>query len=371
MITCFFTMFRLNEKKNYQVVSNKSNFTQKFTDVLNRKYFPLNDKTIRLFYVVFLALFALTLYHFSQLDVAILWKNDSYLLLGNPDRLHLPALASIIHFASGIIAILILIVIILMFKSGRHLMAILLVPFFLYYLTLKVAGNSRWAPLITASALPFLFKPKSIRSLIAVTCTVIITMLLYFGVLFGRNRGNYFSQGVAAIPSNIENGVKSIAILSPKLLATAFSSGWNLSLSLKKYGDKEITFDTKYKILVFSPLISSIDGYNDALEDRNKLKLSSYAPVGFIGESYFLGYGFFLFAIMFLYFAIRYCNKIVARYSLIGMLLVSPAFLFFFKMQGYPIRNCFRYLLIGIVSGFILDWLQKRKSRRIAGNEVS
>lgn len=363
MMVCLLTMYKLKVER-IKSADKKNSIGEKISELLNRKYFPLNNKTVQFFYVLFVGLLIMTVYHLTNLNLEVLWKNDQYLLLGNPEKLNLPAVASIIHFAAGIIAILILILMLLMFKSGRYLMGTLLIPFFLYYLLLKVAGNSRWAPLIVASSLPFLYKPRSIKSAITVGLILVITLLLYLGVLFGRNRGNYNTQGISAIPSNINNGVKSAAILFPRMMATAFSSGWNLSLSLKKYENKNVTFDTKYKMLVFSPLISSIDGYNDALENRNKLKLSSYAPVGFIGETYFLGVGFFIFAIVFLYFAIRYCNKIVARYNLIGMLLVSPAFLFFFKMQGYPIRNCFRYLILGVVFGFLLDWFQKRKAKR-------
>ena len=365
MSVCFLSMFRLKVSRNNTLENKAASFGQKMSEILNKKYFPLNDKTVQFFYILFVGFLVMTIYHLSNLDLDILWRNDQYLLLGNPEKLHLPLLASIIHFAAGIIAILILILSLLMFKSGRYIMGSLLIPFFLYYLMLKVAGNSRWAPLITVSALPFLYKARSVKSAIAMSLTLIITFLLYLGVLFGRNRGNYNTQGISAITSNISNGVKSAEILFPRMMATAFSSGWNLSLALRKFENKDVTFETKYKMLVFSPLISSVDGYNDKLEKDNKLKLSSYAPVGFIGESSFLGTGFFIFGIVFLYFAIRYCNKIVARYSLIGLLLVAPALLFFFKMQGYPIRNCFRYLLLGIVFGFMLDWFQKRTAKRV------
>ncbi|QEC68561.1 hypothetical protein FRZ67_15060 [Panacibacter ginsenosidivorans] len=364
MVMCFLSMYKLkvNQVETGNEKANK--VSGKITEILNKQYFPANEKTLRFFYILFVGLLAMTLYHFSNLDTKILWQNNQYLLLGNPDELNLPPIASIIHFAAGIIAILVLILSLLMYKSGRYIMGTLLIPFFLYYLLLKVAGNSRWAPLIVVSALPFLYKPKSIRSVISISACLLLTLLLYIGVLYGRNAANRNTQGIAAISGNIRNGIEGAALLFPKIATTAFSSGWNLSLSLKKFETKDVSFDLKYKMLVFSPLISSIDGYNDKLEDKNRLLLSPYAPVGFIGETYFLGAGFFLFAIFFLYFAVRYCNKIVARYNLLGMLLLSPAFLFFFKMQGYPVRNCFRYLIIGIILGYMLNWFQKRKAKR-------
>lgn len=353
MLLCFASLYRLKNlnKNNYNF-----SLLQKYSDFTNRKFFPLNQTTLLIYFLSFSFFAFLMLIHLNYMNLNLLWMNNQYKLLSNATALQLPLAASLINVLAGIFAIVLLIIIILLIKSGRYFMAIGLLPMFLYFFTLKIAANSRWGPLIVASSIPFLYKRGSLKSMLLIFFTAFFSLMFFLGVLFGRNGGTN-TQGISAIYSNISNGINGAAFLFPKILGSTFSGAWNFDLTLQKFDSKTVVYDAEYKLLAFSPLPSTLDGY-DEIKDRNILKILSYAPVGAFGELYYFGILYFLLFLLFLFFSLRFCNRVVIKHNLLGILVVSPFYLFFLKIQEYPIRNSFRYILLALVAGYILNKLR-------------
>lgn len=312
------------------------------------------------YYFVFLILLIFVGIHFYQINIDLLLMNNTYHLLKDADALNLGLVARLIHFLSGIIAIGIGAFVVLLFKNKMAPLAILLIPLFLYFLTLKVAANSRWGPLIIVSLIPFVYDRKSFKSKILTLGMGIVVLALYLGALFGR--GSINTQGILPILSNIGSGFQLIGYFFPKIISTSLSSSWNFDLALQVFDNKDIDFDLSYKLLAFSPLISSMDGY-DSLVDSNMIQIHTYAPINFIGELYFFGIGYMVFAFLVILFVLIKANKLFVKYGLISILPCATLYLFFFKMQQYPIRNNWRFLVISLIFIYIFDKFMKKRSK--------
>jgi len=356
----FLSMYKLKDAKK-RAPKRKLEIRQKIKAFFDRRLFPMNMRTLVTYSIAYILCFLMVVYHFTHINWDLLWQNNTYHLLKNTEDLNLSFLVGLIHVLSGVFAIFILCYMVLLAKSNRTILALGMLPFFLYFLSLKLAENSRWSALIVITAVPFVYKKNSIKATLSVWFFGITSFLFYLSAAAGR--GGYYSQGIKPIFDNIKTGLAGISVFFPKIMATALSSGWNLYLSLYKFGNKNVSFDPSYKFLVYSPLLSSIDGYDD-IKVQNILKIKAYAPVGFMGELYFFG-PFFLFAtLLFLWWAMRYCNRVVIKYDLIGMLCIAPLYLFFFKMQQYPIRNNFRYIVLALIGGYFLTKIREKKDRK-------
>lgn len=353
MIVCFLSLINVNASKQTTKSTFVNDIQERFSAI------RLTKTTVLSYYFFFLLIGIVTFVHFREIDFSLFLENDEYHLLKKADALGLSTPARVIHYAAGMIAIVILMLAILMFKSRLYVLGLFLLPFFLYFLSLKVAANSRWGPLILISAIPLLYKRKSILSVVSIFFTSTIAFSLYLGALYGRNATG--GQGLLPVFSNIKSGVENFAYFVPKLLATSFASASNLSLALAKFSIQEVAIETKYKILAFSPLLSSMDGLTKEMIQNNRLAIHSYAPVNFMTELYFFGLPYAIFFFTLLFLAMRYSNKIVVKYGILGVISSATFYLFFFKMQQYPIRNNFRFIVIAIVLTYLLDRYMKSK----------
>jgi len=358
LLVCYFSVFRLRDTESAYKRVKKVKVKK---TALTKTFFSQNFKTYTTYFFVFCALWIMCIIHMSAMNLSILWENNKYKLISDADALNLPPAAHLIHLAAGILAIAILIYIILLNKSKLYVLAAWLVPLFLYFFLLKLAANSRWAPLIIASAIPFLYKRDSLKSRFQIFLTSVAALISYLSAFQGRHGGSY-SQGIAAIYTNIKAGIQFIAPLLSKITVATFSNSLNLDVTLVRFSQQTVFFDPKYKLLSFSPLISQIDGF-DALKSANVLRITSFIPVGFMGEIYYFGTVYLVFALALLYYCIRYCNKIVIKHDLIGVFAVTPIFVFFLLMQDYPVRLCMRFVYIAVIMGFLLNTFRKKPKK--------
>ena len=356
MIVCLLSVLRLNTKRQKVQIVDFSGLQKHFSSI------RLTPTTLVLYYLLFCTLSFLFYKHVTEIEIDLFLQNNKYHLLKDAEELGLSAITRVIHYLAGIIAIFVLLVMILLTRSRLYLLAIGLLPFFLYFLSLKLAANSRWGPLIIVSAIPLLYKPKSLLSALSIIFTGSTAFIFYLGALYGRNA--YNGQGLIPLFSNVQAGIENFAYFVPKLMATAFASAWNLNLSLQKYSAQEVFFQVKYKILVFSPLIAAIDGYSDELKKANILKIHTYAPINFMAELYFFGWQYMIGFLIFLTFFLRFANKVIINYGILGVTGTATLYLFFLKMQQYPIRNSFRFLIIAAILMYILNrFMSKRISK--------
>jgi hypothetical protein len=353
MLACFASLIKLNASRQKRKKLDFSSIQKRFSSI------KLTKTTIVAYYFLFCLLCLITYKHISEINIDLFLQNNEYHLLKDADELGFTTITRIIHFFSGIIAIFVLMIIILLFRSKLYLLGIGLLPFFLYFLSLKLAANSRWGPLIIASAIPILYKPKRLLSSLAIIFTGSTAFVFYLGALYGRNA--YNGQGLIPLFSNVRAGIENFAYFVPKLLATAFASAWNLNLSLQRYSSEHVFYELKYKILVFSPLVAAIDGYTDELKEANILKIHTYAPVNFMAELYFFGWQYMIGFLIFFVVFMRYINKTVIKYGILGITASSTLYLFFLKMQQYPIRNSFRFLVISGIIVYLLNKFLKKK----------
>lgn len=354
MGVCLISVLRIkSNNRNHSKIS--LNTVSLFPRIKNFKVFFFY------YYFIFLVLLVLVIVHVSEINWDLLLLNNSYHLLKDADQLGLSIVARITHYLAGILSIVVGAFAIALYRNKLPMLATTLVPFVLYFLILKVAANSRWGPLIIVSMIPFLYQPKSFKSKLLMVGMGFLALGLYLGALFGR--GAFNGQGVLPMVDNIVSGFQYIGYYFPKIVATAFSSSWSFDLALQVYDQTDVSFDVKYKVLAFSPFISSLDGY-DELAKHNIIKIHTYAPVNFITELYFFGMGYMFFAFLFIWYVLKKANILFIKFGIISILPCATLYLFFFKMQQYPVRNSFRFLFITLFAIFIYERIMKRKTNK-------
>lgn len=121
-------------------------------------------------------------------------------------------------------------------------------------------------------------------------------------------------------------------------------------------------WDGMYKILSFSPLPSSIDGFSNVA--GNELRLSTAAPYSAWAEAFYFGWGYFL-VLLILFstflFVVDRLYRFVGRYGRTA--IVSWVLLVNQLIVQYPIRNSFRFLLFSILICFLIEIVLRKRYR--------
>jgi hypothetical protein len=142
------------------------------------------------------------------------------------------------------------------------------------------------------------------------------------------------------------------------ILYNVFSGANNLALGI----DTQVHYPEIYKILSFSPLVSTIDGFSDYMIYRGYI--TTFMPFNVYTELYYFGTIYCIIFFLIVYIVVRLSNKIVVQYKIFGYLFIAPLYLFFISAQQYPIRNYFRYMLVIIIIYYLLKYYQYCKIKR-------
>lgn len=117
-----------------------------------------------------------------------------------------------------------------------------------------------------------------------------------------------------------------------------------------------------YKILSFSPLPSSIDGFRSVADAE--LRVNFFVPYSALAEAYFFGSVYFLVFISVLCLLVLLTDLVSGlKGPHVNAMLIMWVLLLNQFVAQYPIRNSFRLIIFTICISIIIVYLEKRRAR--------
>lgn len=316
--------------------------------------------------VLALAIYA---WHFASINKSLLIINFRYLTISNPQDMGLSnPILSIAHNATGPLGVLLGAMMVYYFRRRASLYGLACFILTAYFIMLKMAGFSRWAPLIFAAILASLIMMRVIEKLrlisIGVVAFFFLSLLSYILVLEGRGSP---VQGLAGIVVTVvELDADPLASLSQILINVSIGA----LTTATSFARAESFYPIAYKILSFSPFPSALDDFRSYL--YYTAFINSATPYSGIAEALEFGEIYFI-----VYFAINaYCIRLLTRSYLqlgpvIGLILSMPAYFAIMAMHTYPVRNSLRLLLyatlITLWAASKLDGRISKRHRQVSG----
>jgi len=317
----------------------------------NRNSAPLNDFFISKTFeslaigIISLLLLCCTI-HFSYLDWSLLYLNYEYQIIKTPNLISQDGgtFFRIFHFLFRLIGIFSAVFLCYSVARKRPLLLVVSLLVTAYCFFLLFIGESRWvnvyiAVFFISRLVLFKRKPTYFEYLIWGA----VFVLLFCKVIVGRNYGIYGISAQLKIFSYLFEIDFANIILG---LFINFSDGFiNLANSI----ELRTNYSEEYKLLSFSPLPSSIDGFSSILE-LNERRINFYVPFNSISEAWSFG-GVYFALLTFLLIAFIYSCDLIYSISkpLVQSLILAIALWNLFYMFGYPIRNVmrvFEYMII-------------------------
>ncbi|WP_157627031.1 hypothetical protein [Spirosoma luteum] len=292
-----------------------------------------------------------------EVDLDLLYVNGSYLTMVDSVKMGITSSIGIMfHKTIPVNGIVCAFAFGFLFSTKRfkYLQLVLFVLFFILYI-FELGANSRSAALIIFSLLMsiFIFYSRNFKKKIIIASLLSASILSYFLVLSGR--GSY-KQGVSQIAYNYSGMSKERLFSTEELIDNVLGGVSTFAQAVDLKGE----YPEEYKILSFSPLPSSIDGFDELLKYQNRISL--YVPFNAYSEVYHFGLSYLFLFYFLVFLCLRTANIAVLENRTVGLFLSLPMYLFFIANQQYPLRNNFRFLLIaGFLCFFYINFWKRRK----------
>jgi hypothetical protein len=186
-----------------------------------------------------------------------------------------------------------------------------------------------------------------------------ILIVVLRSALSSRGLGEF---GLAALPSIIANGFDFSGDQLRYVIVNLFQGIFVTTDGLTMNAN----FHPLYAWLSFSPLPSTLDGFNTILRSY-EIRHGLYVPMSAISEAYNFGPVLFTLAIVTYWIALRATLFALSK-GLISTSLFTSLFLFavFVQANAYPLRNVFRQFLIVILMVFVA-WAVEKYRRKTRG----
>jgi hypothetical protein len=210
------------------------------------------------------------------------------------------------------------------------------------YFLLLLSAHSRSAAFVPAVVAVNYLVLGLKRRKIVVPIMVVVAAVSLLGSLGGRNTDRH---GLSTLPETILMPITSSDVFDDVIQGLMdFCQGAVVTAeSFEVPGD----FDLRYKILVFSPLPSFIDGYSSIRADSQH-RLHDYVPMSGVGEVWHFGWPYACFLIIILTVFVRahatIAEKVPVVFIICNFLITFSMYLLF----SYPVRNALRYYWIGV-----------------------
>lgn len=302
----------------------------------------------------------LLLIHAYDLDWSKVWVHYKYLVLKNPVTAGIDSsLTAIIHKGLGLVTIVSGALTVIYSRLHQRTLAALTLAIFTYTSVITLASASRW-PAFAFFAIGitawFLYGARRKWPILACAGAVIFC---YSAALYARRQPTI---GLQPLLANWADTLLSVPDLGISMLFGVFGGGFVLADALLQRG---IAYPSAYKVLSFSPLFSFIDGFHSVVDAQARVNVS--APFNNLAELYHFGLSYLLAYIVFLFLGIKTLTRYWARYGRgAGFLLLAPAYLAFFHMNFYPVRNSFRFFAYTVLLALVAKWWFGRRERRMA-----
>lgn len=297
-------------------------------------------------------------YHFLSIDKSLLWKNDEYLLLAQPDRVGIKSeLGRIAHFLllpTGLITVSLVQIFVSTRRSSLAIVSAILGAS--YPLIYAVALNSRWAVVYMAAlifcALVYTNLFKRVMLSVSYSC---IAMLLFLKVMLGRSSEK---QGLVAIfdyEGYFSGGLFEIRFIILGGLLNVFQSLQNFANS----GLMNPEFGVAYKVLSFLPSFSFMDSFS-VVRDASMQKITPYVPMNAYSEAFHFGFPYYVILGLAVVIWLRTSTRLYQTGTAAGVFVAILSYWVTFMLSQYPVRNSIRvvYLLV-FIALFILPRAKK------------
>ncbi len=326
-----------------------------------------------LLFLLALFVFGMEIFHLWDIDLNILWKNQTYLTINNPVSAGLDTLPGrLIHLALRPLGLLLVAISVFLFVNRRRDWGILFLLLSIYPFLIALAQNSRWAPLYVFSAgLIFLFFGGIKRYFLPILLSGILGFIAFLKVLVGRNTP---FQGLSGISDTL-----SLVFVQFDVQLRRWALGFFLNIF---QGAQNIanaflihpTYPERYKLLSFSPTISAIDHF-DKIVGTYLIKIAPVVPMNTYAEAYFFGAFYFLFLCLILTVWLRAMTQLFLRKDLIGTAFAIFSYWVTFYISQYPVRNSMRFIYFSLLIGMIINStlaIRKTRTDNLAqeGNEI-
>jgi len=306
-------------------------------------------------------------FHLWDIDKSLLWQNQTYLTIVNPDSAGIDTLLGrLIHFSLRPLGLLLVGAGTFFWAQRRRKTATLFFLLSIYPFLLALAQNSRWAPLYIACVLVVnIFIGTVKRSFHSVIIWGILGLLVFLKVLIGRSTPYQGLAGTVDVFRIIfSNSQPERWILG--FFLNVFQGAQNLANAfLLRPGFPEI-----YKQLSFSPTISAIDHF-DEIVNVYQVKIAPVVPMNAYAEAWLFGKPYFLFLTAILVIWLRTMTKLFLRRDAIGTAFSIFSYWIIFYISQYAIRNSMRLIYLSLLIGGWIIYGNRRSHRSLSKHEAS
>jgi hypothetical protein len=296
-----------------------------------------------------------TCFHFASIDKSVLWYNTSYLAIKTPEELGLnDPITEVYHILMRVVGLAAIVVTTFYVSVRRYVFASFSFLLFIYSFTIMLAGNSRWVPLylfLSAVASIVIRRKGSLYSLLC----FVLGFFFFAVVINGRGRGEF---GMSIVLDNIaQTNISEIGTYLSGSAINALEFALNLANSI----DISPVFTQSYQMLSFSPLLSSMDGF-DNIMGADKAKFALHVPMGGLGEVVHFGIFYQIIYGLALFTMLRMSWKVFVKCDFLTAVMLNVASIYvLYIMPNYSIRTTFRFELAIIVCSVILMRIQRKR----------
>lgn len=330
-----------------------------------RDYLQQGRSTSSLSYAL-VALWALTIWHFLDLDKSVLWYNTDYLTIKEPDKVGLSSeVTAIYHHGFRLVGLLSGLIGVILVTGGRVGIGLMFLGLWLYAVGMLYIGNSRWLMIYSLSiGIAIRIFGRGFWSKAIFWTMIGVSVLAFSQVIYGRTRGIYgisvvLDQALAFHLSDIPFAIRG-------LLINSFEGALNVANSILI----EPEFLFRYQIRSISPAISAIDGF-DRIRDLDKVKFAPHVPMGAFGEVIH-----FVLPLQIVYFIILFtAMRATVRWEFtLSMQRYLPVAIFyiyvFYLLPTYSARTTARFVCIAFAIHMLWPSLRRLlvNASRIGGN---
>lgn len=314
------------------------------------------------FFVLFLYVFLFI--YLYQVDIELIFYNESYLLINDPHALGVENKgAQLLHNASGFLGIIFSFLSGLFFMRKRYIEVVLYFPLAFLFFLLKLSLFSRWCPIILFSLLlPIvLFGKEKNNSIFRVGLYFFVfffMFLLYASMITGRygvGQGLIaFSDALMSVFGNLNQYIEFFFI---NVFGGAF-------VFLEAMQSDAVTYPLYYKLLSFSPLPSFLDGWD--YWGKYFVMVNNFVPYNVLSELDKFGFQYFILYLIVVFFVFRACNKLFfSDKSLLPLIAAMPLYVYSLMFHFYFIRYSYKLLFVSFVLSLILGRILKSNNRDI------
>lgn len=348
-LTCFFA--GVKARKRRKTFNNK-----------NRRKIDLNISKILTSSTTMIGLFCLLLlliFHFFSVNLSKLVFYTNYLEIREPILMGLRnQVAVIIHTILPSLGLIICPLTLFYIHKKRYDYLFIIFPIFIYCLIFTISLSSR---LLVAYFVVLAITEILLHRKINLFCFLyLLFAAISYGVVIYLRVEN---TGYGIVPF-IEVLIHGKFLVLENYIFSFFNSFSGGFVMAEAFQRVNVQYPIQYKLLSFSPFPSTIDGFNNYRMYENRIFI--YGPFSSFAEAFHFGWIYFICLIIFLNIVVYQITRMwISNSSFIIYFLIIPFYYAVIRMQSYPIRSSFRWLLLAFITALIINKKIQEKEKKV------